>query len=342
MTDLWVVKDCMRILAYDIESTTGSHSDGSMCSFGYCIADENFNIIEQKDLVMCPCTKRFSIHIPLRYSKEYILKQPNFTYFYEEIKWLFESCDLVIGFSVMNDVDFLNDVCSVFNLKKIKYSFYDVQLLYKKLKKMPTLISLEKAMVELGEEYLPHRSDEDARATLLLFKHLCKSQNLSVKEFISRQFISEGYNGNNQIIPCSDGSLTKKEKTKLINSFRDKVCRKVRNKKGVFEGKSFSFSEEIRCEDINFFRNLIYKVYKQGGKYVPIGVSNYFVIKSEIKEKEKNELAKRNEEAEKTKIITLDELLKDVKSLPSLDFSKDRQILIKIKKEQQSKNNKRG
>ncbi len=329
----------MRILAYDIESTTGSHSDGSMCSLGYCIADENFNIIEQKDIVMSPCTKRFSVHIPLRYSKEDILKQPNFSHFYEEIKSLFSSCDLIIGFSVMNDVDFLNDVCAVYKLKKIKYAFYDVQLLYKKLTNKQTLTSLEKAMAELGEEYLPHRSDEDARATLLLFKYLCKSQNLTVKEFINKNFITEGYNGQNQIIPCSDGSLNKKEKTKLINSFRDNVCRRVRNKKGVFEGKALAFSEEIRFDDVNFFRNLLYRLYKQGGKYVPIGVSNYFVIKTEIKEKEKNELAKRNEGALKTTVITLEEVLTKLKTLPSLDFSKDRQILLKIKKEQTSKKN---
>ncbi len=332
----------MRILAYDIESTTGSHSDGSMCSFGYCVADENFNIIEQKDIVMAPCTKRFSVHIPLRYSKEYILKQPNFSHYYEKIKSLLESCDLIIGFSVMNDVDFLNDVCSVFKLKRIRYSFYDVQLLYKKLKSNNTLTSLEKAMGELNEEYLPHRSDEDARATLLIFKHLCQSKNLSVKDFINKRFITEGYNGYNQIIPCNDGSLSKKEKTKLINSFRDNVCRKVRNKKGVFEGKSLAFSEEIRFEDINYFRNLLYYVYKQGGKYVPIGVANYFVVKNEIKEKEKNELLKRNEQEEKTLVITLDEVLKKVKVFPSLEFSRDRQILLKIKKEQSEKSKKGG
>ncbi len=332
----------MRILAYDIESTTGSHSDGSMCSFGYCIADEKFNIIKQEDVVMCPCTKRFSVHIPLRYSKEYILKQPNFTHFYEKIKSLLESSDLIIGFSVMNDVDFLNDVCSVYKLKKIKYSFYDVQLLYKKLTKKPTLTSLEKVMAELNEEYLPHRSDEDARATLLIFKHLCKTQNLTVKEFIDKRFISEGYNGCNQIVPCSDGSLSKKEKTKMINAFRDRVCRKVRNKKGVFQGKAFAFSEEIRFEDINYFRNLLYYLYKQGGKYVPIGVANYFVVKNEIKDKEKNELLKRNEEYEKTKTISLDGFLKDVKTLPNLDYSKDRQILLRIKKEQSIKNQNKG
>lgn len=329
----------MRILAYDIESTTGSHSDGSMCSFGYCIADENFKIIEQKDIVMSPCTKRFSVHVPLRYSKEYILKQPDFSCHYEKIKSLFSNADIIIGFSVMNDVDFLNDVCAVFKLNKIKYAFYDVQLLYKKLKNEKTLTSLEKAMANLNEEYIPHRSDEDARATLLIFKHLCTSQNLSVKEFISKRFITEGYNGQNQIIPCSDGSLTKKEKTKLINAFRDKVCRKVRNKKGVFQGKAFAFSEEIRFEDINFFRNLLYRIYKLGGKYVPIGVSNYFVIKNEIKEKEKNELIKRNQDGEKTHTINLEQVLNDAKTLPSLDFSKDRQILLKIKKEQSIKNN---
>ncbi len=330
----------MRILSYDIESSTGSHSDGSMCSFGYCICDEKFNIIEQKDLVMSPYTKRFSPHVPLQYDKNFIKSQPKFPYYYDYIKNLFLSADIIIGFSVMNDVDFLNDVCSVYNLPKINYSFYDVQLLYKKLTNKSTLIGLENAMKELGIEYLPHRSDEDARATLLLFKSLLKTNNLTLKTFIQKRVLLEGCNGENEIIPCSDGSLTKKQKTHLINYFRDNVCKIIRKNKGVFERKAFAFSESIRFNDVDYFRRILYSVYENGGKYVPIGVSNYFVIDGDITEKEKRELQKRNENRENTKIIYLLELLKDIKNLQKIEFIEDRNILAKLKSD--LKNNKKG
>ena len=81
----------MRILSYDIESTTGSHCDASMCTFGYCIADEKFNIIEQKDIVMRPYTKRYEPRIKLHYDKAYIKAQPQFPTFYNKIKSLFNN-----------------------------------------------------------------------------------------------------------------------------------------------------------------------------------------------------------------------------------------------------------
>ena len=160
----------MRILSYDIESTTGSHSDASMCTFGYCIADEQFNIIEQKDIVMRPHTRRYESRIKLHYEKAFIKSRPYFPEFYEEIKALFSSADLIIGFSVSNDVDFLNNACQVYKLEKIYYDFLDVQLLHKTVYKKPNMCGLESIASDMGVEYLAHRSDEDARVTLLLLK----------------------------------------------------------------------------------------------------------------------------------------------------------------------------
>ena len=103
----------MKILCYDIESVSGNHNDGSMCSFGYCKSDETFVVLEQNDLVMRPNTRRYETKIKLHYEKEYIKAQPKFPEFYLQIKTLFSEADYIIGFSIMNDVEFLNSACEV-------------------------------------------------------------------------------------------------------------------------------------------------------------------------------------------------------------------------------------
>ena len=42
----------MKILAYDIESVSGRHNDGSMCSFGYCKSDDTFAILENSVITL--------------------------------------------------------------------------------------------------------------------------------------------------------------------------------------------------------------------------------------------------------------------------------------------------
>ena len=323
----------VKILSYDIESTTGSQSDGSVCTFGYCLSDEKFNILKQEDIVINPHTKSFSKHIKLHYSKEQIRSSPTFPNHYEKIKELFQSADIVIGFSVGNDVKYLNNMCSIYNLERITYNFLDVQLLHKFLNKKAMPTSLENAMSEIGEEYLPHRSDEDARATLLVFKYLVESSGLSLKEFLHKQYISEGVNTDSDIVPCTDGSLTKKQKSTLILHFRDEVCGKIRRRKGVFSGKAFSFSEEIMYNDIDHFRKIMYTIYKKGGKVVHIMVSNVFVIKNEIKEREKKVINMRNEGEERTSIMAYDDLIGIILPLEEYDFSSDREILFQLKKD---------
>lgn len=323
----------VKILAYDIESTTGSQSDGSVCTFGYCLSDEKFNILKQEDIVIKPYTKAFSTHVKLHYSKEEIRNSPTFPFHYEKIKELFQSADVVLGFSVNNDVKYLNNMCAIYNLERIKYHFLDVQLLHKFLTKRAMPTSLENAMGEIGEEYLPHRSDEDARATLLVFKHLVENSGLSLNEFLHKQYISEGVNTDCDIVPCTDGSLTKKQKSALILHFKEEVCQKIKRRKGVLSGKAFSFSEEITYQDIDLFRKIMYAVYKKGGKVVPTMVSNVFVVKNEIKDREKKVLNMRNEESEKTIIMAYDDLIKIIYPLEELDFSSDREIIIKLKKD---------
>ena len=328
----------MRILSYDIESTTGSHNDASMCTFGYCIADEKFNILEQRDIVMRPKTSRYEPRIKLHYDKSFIKAQQPFPYWYDEIKTLFSSCDLIIGFSVSNDVDFLNNACQAYKLDKIVYDFVDVQLLHKTVYNKQNMCGLEGVANDFGIEYLAHRSDEDARVTLLVLKRMADDLNLSVEDLLRKFHITPGVNGQTETVPCTNGTYTKKEINYLINLFIENNRRHSRRYKGGLSYKSFAFSDEIRYGDIDLYRKLIKRVYDLNGRVGQIENCNHFVTKTgDCTDKEKKALLTRNEGRKRITTITLEKMLLTVGELPDVDFSSDVELIKQHRKEVRKK-----
>ena len=319
----------MKILSYDIESTTGNHNDGSMCSFGYCLSNENFDITYQEDIVMNPKTRRFENRIPLHYDKAFIKSQPRFPEHYEKVKSLFKGNDLIIGFSVSNDVDFLNNACEAYSLDKIDYEFLDVQLLYKTVFKKPTLSALSSIAEELGIEYKAHRSDEDARVTLLVLKYIVNYVNLPINEVLRKFNITLGSNKNGESIPCTNGTLTRKEINYLILKFVEKNYHHSRRYKGGLSFKTFAFEDCIRYGDVDKFRQIIKRIYDLNGRIGSIESSNVFVKvgESDLQQKDQTAINERNKDKTRIKVITLDELLKILKELPNIDFSSDSDLI---------------
>lgn len=318
----------MQILSFDIESTTGSHNDGSMCTFGYCLADYNFNITKQKDIVMRPKTKRIESKIKLHYDKAFIKNSPQFPTFYDEIKELFKNSYCIIGFSIMNDVEFLNNACEIFMLDKIEYEFLDVQLIYKTVYKKPTLSALSTLAEELGIEYEAHRSDEDARVTLLVLKHILNDTNLTLAELLKKYHITHGINNNTEISPCQNGVFTHKEINYLILEFVKANYKHKRYYRGGLSSKTFAFSDNLRYDDVDKFRQIIKKIYDLNGRIGSIESSNVLVCdKENITEKISRQLQERNKNKERIKVISTTEFFEMIGELPKLDFSNDIALL---------------
>ena len=131
----------MEYLVIDTESCTGRSDDGSLCSIGYAVCDENFNVIEKEDILINPLPKRFLVGdkknakrtgVTFAYTVEEFRKAPRFCDLYDRIKSIF-SGRTVLGFSMANDVKYLNDACDSFSLPRIEYNFYDVQFIYQLL-----------------------------------------------------------------------------------------------------------------------------------------------------------------------------------------------------------------
>ena len=326
----------MRILSFDIESTTGNHRDGSMCTFGYCLADSSCNISKQEDIVMNPKTRRFETKIKLHYEKSFIKSQNRFPHYYNEIKSLFENNDLIIGFSVLNDVEFLNNSCEVYNLDKIDYDFLDVQLLYKTVNNSSTLSGLAVIAEELGIEYKAHRSDEDARVTLLVLKHIIESLNLPIEEILRKYHITLGSNKGGEVTPCTNGALTKREMNYLLLKFVEKNYKHSRRYKGGLSFKTFAFTDEMRYGDIDKFRRIIKRIYNLNGRIGSIESSNVFVntySDGELPEKYVNALNLRNKDKQRIQVISEEEFMDIIKELPQIDFSLDNELIKNHRKE---------
>ena len=84
----------MKYLFFDIECADGGKA--TICSFGYVIADMEFNIIKREDIVINP-EGRFNLtgredrpDLQLAYPIATFKRAPNFKHFYNKIKALVE------------------------------------------------------------------------------------------------------------------------------------------------------------------------------------------------------------------------------------------------------------
>ena len=166
----------MKYLFFDIECANCYQNCAKIFSLGYCITDENFNVLHEKEDVLINPRDRFDWYVAkkmMAYPREIFKDKPPFPDFYDRFKEMFEDEDtMVIGYAVTNDVHFLHDDCKRYGLAPYTYKFYDVQQLYARQPVNNTAKNLEDSLLswcDVEPENL-HRSDEDAYNTMLIMK----------------------------------------------------------------------------------------------------------------------------------------------------------------------------
>ena len=185
----------MDYLFYDIECSDGRH----MCSFGYVITDEYFNILEKADILINPeaifhtgawskKNREKDPGIELAYPKERFKANPTFPSRYERIQRLLQHDDRkIIGFSHHNDALFLTIACKRYELPVIDYKFYDAQEMFGESRDIINQVALNAIAEALGVDLghlVPHRSDDDAEASMLVTKALCRDLGFTIEELI--------------------------------------------------------------------------------------------------------------------------------------------------------------
>ena len=203
-------------------------------------------------------------------------------------------------------------------------------MLYKEVYKKPTLSGLGVIAEELGLEYKAHRSDEDARVTFLVLKHIVEDLKMPLEEVLRKYHITLGVNSSNDVVPCTNGELSKREINYLLLKFVEKNYRHSRRYKGGLSFKTFAFTDELRYGDVDKFRRILKRIYDLNGRVGTIESSNVFVNsfkEGELPEKYLNAINLRNKDKQRITVISEEEFLSMVKELPEIDFTKDTELL---------------
>lgn len=268
----------MEYLVIDTESCSGRSDDGSLCSLGYAICDENLNVLKQEDILINPLPKRFSVGdkknakrtgITFAYTVEEFRKAPKFCDVYLKIKDLFKG-RTVLGFSMSNDVKYLNDACDKYSLKRIEYKFYDIQYIYQLMHPNDNAIGLKTLNEKFGIEYLAHRSDEDAVGSALLLKSFLNAENTALNSVLKKYKVHRGVNGADGYYLCySDAVIEGLYGLKISKRIQSYVFAEYLKSLPYVQRPTerICFSTKIEKQDVNFVRTLIDLCYEKGYSY---------------------------------------------------------------------------
>lgn len=340
----------MKILSFDIESCTGNPSDGSLCSFGYCLAD-NFEIIERGDILVNPKPAKFRLgrkgeepRIKLAYEEKDFRAAPKFPARYGKIKELFSGDVLCIGFAIGNDVRYLNNACAVYGLPLIEYKYCDVQMLLGFFDGENAGQGLGKMGEKYGLDFTEHKSEDDAAATLKLLEVICSSTGKSVEELLDYYEIILGENkksgvtGTYSLAQLYNRKGLKRSKAQggiLLHEFLEEM-NSLPRKAGKLSGRRFCFNSELEKEDINYSRRLIRKIYELGGRYTgDLTVANAYVCAEDAEndnrlKKVRFEISK----GRKIRLISEKQFVADLGELEEMEFD-DISVLVRHAREKQ-------
>ncbi len=186
----------MKYLFYDCECANSFDKISKICSLGYVLTDEKFNIIKEEDIIINPEDK-FDYHlflnksdIHLAYDRKTFYKAKNFKDNYNKILELFNQEDiLVFGFSIDNDIRYLLDACKRYKLPFIKFRYVDIQVVYKAFAGDALKTGLDNAAKKLNIDenvLMLHKSDYDAYLSMKILEKIVKTlDNKSMDEILS-------------------------------------------------------------------------------------------------------------------------------------------------------------
>lgn len=267
----------MEYVVIDTESCTGKSDDGSLCSIGYALADENFNITEKNDIIINPLPKRFAVGdkknlkrtgVMFAYPIERFRAAPDFKSLYPEIKRLF-SGRKVLGFAMANDVKYLNDACDKFGLPRIEYEYMDVQFLYKLAFPDTNSVGLKTLADKYGVTYVEHRSDEDAAVSLTVLVEFLKEIGKQYTAFLAEYEVVYGKNqAQGHHAPYSVVEFRGEKGLKISKRLQNLVFADYLHNLPTKRGKEvYSFAYELEKISVDELRTIIDAIYRRGDSF---------------------------------------------------------------------------
>ena len=274
----------MKYIFFDIECACVYKNVAKICVFGYCVADEQFNILEKEDILINPNGKfhltdrRGGEGIVLPYDYDDFKKYPDFKKFYPRIRELLEGEDkLVFGHAAVNDVRYLNLETKRYKLPSFSFRFADTQVLYMAMTESFDRQAGLESLTQIFEiDYTPHCAADDAYATMRVAQEMCAREGCTLPELLTKYDIRAGRIENYQFSNCSsrrraayfaEKSRIKRERGEKRSRFNNFVYGyRVKPQTQEFAGKRFCFSRSIE-EDFPLARRLVKEIVRRGGKY---------------------------------------------------------------------------
>ena len=278
-----------KLLFFDTES--GNSHTGSMCSFGYILTDESFNIIEQEDIFMNPNIKweKRVLNEVLFYPKECYEGSPEFNYHYDRIKALFSNDTLVFGHAINNDVIALNQACKRYNLPFIDFKYFISDRIYKEFTgdKNKNEISLDKISKQMGLERQgeKHTSLQDAKLVMLQVKKMCEILEMSIIDIINVVDYCDGENIGGKLsskrIPVSydiKHNLIKGHNNEKFTWLLNTIT-VTHSKKSKYNNKRLSIASSYEYFNYKEMLLIVRLLAKMGGYYIrKASLSDYYVV----------------------------------------------------------------
>ncbi len=196
----------MRYLFFDIEGVNNTLR--AIGTLGYVLTDESFRVLEKRDVLFNPKCKFdwYVLKNLLCYAPEELRAQPSFANQYRSLQTLLEAPDtLVGGFSIRNDLLYLDAECRRNGLPPFRFLYTDIQIIVGRRFESQNQIGVETAcgLLHIAPPLVAHRSDEDALATMRIAQALCQEAGLSL------QALAEKYGA---LALCEGQSLVKKRR----------------------------------------------------------------------------------------------------------------------------------
>lgn len=218
--------DVMKYVFFDCECANCLQGEGKICSLGYVLTDENFQILKKKDIIINPDAPFYLGNakngegIKLAYPLFRFKWSHTFPYYYQEIKNLFNKEEIIaFGFAVFQDVAYLTYTCRRYNLPIIKFDFYDIQEFEKQINQRKNPSGLDHLIEQYQlTPFTYHESDDDALMTLEVFKKLLEENNISVQQAMEKY--PSAYSN-------VDSYLKEAERRKLIKEAKKKKAKAI-------------------------------------------------------------------------------------------------------------------
>lgn len=187
----------MKYVTFDIECAQYFPQSTPICNFGYVIADENFQILKRKDLIINPkmpfrLEKHYNRDDSLPYRQSDYDQAKKFDEVYSEIlRFLDNDYYILIGHSMFQKIPYLLFEAKRYQLSLPNFRYFDLAILYKKFLNEKELVSMRKIADHLQLKLTSHKSDENALIMMKGVQHLLESSQKNLQE--SLNFWNEGY-----------------------------------------------------------------------------------------------------------------------------------------------------